>query len=159
MFNGPPLPLSPNVTLSSLFGCAGPNEPLGAWVRSGPIPLQAYRVPRSTRCLVLASSDLGFLLGRCSRVAIREGEHTVVLPAETLIHWRALQVATATPHLPGMERLRALFPGLHAAQGYWSIPVHMRTPEEVLATCVAEGVCIAGSRVVYAGDRKGSCRR
>ncbi len=158
MFHGPPLPLSPDVPLSSLLACAGPKEPLGAWVKCGPVPLQVYLLPHTSRCLVLASSDLGFLVGRCGRVAIREGDRTVVLPTETLIHWRALQVATATPYLPGLERLRALFPGLYAVQNYWSIPVHTRSPEEVLATCVAEGVRIAGSRVVYAGDGEGSYR-
>jgi hypothetical protein len=99
---------------------------------------------------VLASSDLGFLLGRCSRVAVREGERTIVLASETVIRWRALQVATATPHLPGLERLEAMFPGLRNSTDGCLVPVRDESPEEVLAMFVAEGVRVAASRIVYA---------
>ena len=99
---------------------------------------------------MLASADLGFLLGHCTHVALREGERTIVLAAETVIQWRALQVATATPYLPGLERLRTLFPRLDAIGNGLLIPLHRRSPEEVLARCLEEGVRITGSRVVYA---------
>ncbi len=82
-------------------------------------------------------------------VAIREGERTVVLASETLIQWRALQVATATPYLPGLERLRAAFPRLREVCNGLQIPVLAQSPEEVLARCLAEGIQISKSRIVY----------
>ena len=112
------------------------------------------------RCSVLASADLGFLLARCMEVALREGERAIVLASDTVIHWRALQVATATPYLPGLERLRAAFPQLRAAWNGLLIPVLTQSPEEVLARCLAEGVQITGSRIVYDwNDREGGDER
>jgi hypothetical protein len=73
----------------------------------------------------------------------------IVLASETLIHWRALQVATATPYLPGLGRLEAMFPGLRITTGGCVVPVREESPEKVLATFVAEGVRVAGSRIVY----------
>jgi hypothetical protein len=84
-------------------------------------------------------------------VAVREGERTIVLHSEEVIHWRALQVATAMPYLPGLERLRAVFPHLRAAGNGLQIPLLTQSPEEVLAQCLAEGIHITGSRIVYAG--------
>lgn len=149
MFHGPPLPLSPDVTLSELLGyCRLPGQ-LGAWIRGGISRLHVHKVPPHSRCSVLASADLGFLLARCMEVAVREGERTVVLASETVIQWRALQVATAMPYLPGLERLRAVFPQLRAASNGLQIPVLRQSPEEVLARCLAEGIQITGSRIVY----------
>jgi hypothetical protein len=101
---------------------------------------------------VLVSTDLGFLLGRCNRVAIREGQSPVVLETTTLIRWRALQVATATPYLPGGERLGALFPGLRIGASAVLVPLSTQSPEEVLARCLAEGMQVTGSRVVYSSE-------
>jgi hypothetical protein len=101
---------------------------------------------------VLVSPDLGFLLGRCSRVAVREGQLPVVLEAEMVIQWRALQVATATPCLPGIERLQALFPGLRFSPSAVLVPLRTQSPEEVLAGCLAEGVPVTASRVVYSPE-------
>jgi hypothetical protein len=98
---------------------------------------------------VLASGDLGFLLRHCVEVALREGDRTIVLASEAVIEWRALQVATATPYLPGLERLRAVFPQLRPASNGLQIPVLRQSPEEVLARCLAEGIQITGSRIVY----------
>jgi len=101
------------------------------------------------RCSVLASADLGFLLGRCVEVAVREGERTIVLASEMVIGWRALQVATATPYLPGLDRLEALFPGLRSTTDGFLVPVGKESPEVVLALCLEEGMRVSGSRVVY----------
>lgn len=150
MYRGSPLPLSPDVPLSELLAFSCPPQ-LGAWIRGGVSRLHIHEVPHGTRSRVLASSDLGFLLGCCARVALREGARTVVLAAEMVIQWRALQVATATPYLPGLERLRALFPGLQSTGNGLLIPVPTQSPEEVLAQCLAEGVRVTGSRVVYLG--------
>jgi hypothetical protein len=149
MFSGSPLPLSPDVPLSELLAFSRPPNQLGAWIRGSVSRLHIHKVPHCTHSRVLASSDLGFLLGRCAEVALREGERTVVLAAETVIQWRALQVATATPYLPGLERLRALFPRLQSTGNGLLIPVPTQSPEEVLAQCLAEGVRVTGSRIVY----------
>jgi hypothetical protein len=98
---------------------------------------------------VLASADLGFLLRRCVEVAVREGDSTIVLASEVVIEWRALQVATATPYLPGVDHLRALFPGLRSTLNGFLIPVAKRSPEEVLACCLEEGMQVRASRVIY----------
>ncbi len=83
-------------------------------------------------------------------VAVREGDHTVVLASETVIEWRALQVATATPYLPGLDRLEAVFPGLRHTPDGFMVPVVKQSAEEVLALCLEEGMRVSGSRVVYA---------
>lgn len=95
------------------------------------------------------SADLGFLLGRCSRVAIREGNEPIVVSVEVLIQWRALQVVAATPYLPGLKRLSAIFPGLQPIPAGFQVPLPTRSSEEVLAECVAQGIPVAGSRIVY----------
>lgn len=149
MFHGPPLPLSPDVPLSDLLAYSHPPGQLGAWIRGSTHRLHIHKVPPSWRCPVLASTDLGFLLGRCEEVAVREGERTIVLASEAVIQWRALQVATAMPYLPGLERLRAVFPQLRASWNGLQIPIPTQSPEEVLARCLAEGIQITGSRIVY----------
>ena len=149
MFAGAPLPLSPDVLLSHLLALTRHADPLGAWVSACRHRVRIYRMGQPTLHQVLASSDLGFLLGRCTRVAIREGCHVTVLPSQAVIHWRALQVATATPYLPGLERMRALFPRLQIASSGFRVPLQTESAEEVLARCVSEGLRVTGSRVVY----------
>jgi hypothetical protein len=156
MFHGPPLPLSPEVPLSELLAFTHPHRQLGAWIRGGVSRLHIHRVPQGSPCSVLASADLGFLLGRCVEVAVREGERTIVLASEIVIGWRALQVATATPYLPGLDRLEALFPGLRSTTNGFLVPVGKESPEEVLALCLEEGVRVSGSRIVY-GGKGGRC--
>lgn len=151
MFSGPPLPLPPDFLLSHLLAYVRPRATLGAWLR-GPIRrLYLYQAQRTGGGRVIVSPDLGLLLRHCARVAVREEERMVVLDAETVIQWRALQVATATPYLPGAERLGTLFPGLRSNEQGFLVPVRARSPEEVLARCVAEGVRVTGSRIVYHG--------
>ena len=139
MFHGPPLPLSPDVTLRELLGYGRPPAQLGAWIRGAP----------HLGCSVLASADLGFLLKRCAEVAVREGNRTTVLASETVIEWRALQVATSTPYLPGLDRLQALFPGLRSNPNGFLVPVVKQSAEEVLALFLEEGMRVNGSRIVY----------
>jgi hypothetical protein len=149
MFRGPPLPLLPDLPLSELLAKARATEALGAWVRGSCPRQRIYRVDHGAAGHVLVSSDLGFLLARCDRVVVREGDRPVVLEAATIIQWRALQVATATPYLPGLERLRTLFPALQAGASELLVPLQSQSPEEVLARCLAEGVRVEGSRIVY----------
>ena len=149
MFAGAPLPLSPDVPLSRLLALTSRADPLGAWVSACRHVVRIYRLGQPTLHQVLASSDLGFLLGRCARVAVREGCHVKVLSSEAVIHWRALQVATATPYLPGLERMRALFPHLHMTSTGFRVPLRTESAEAVLARCVSEGLRVTGSRIVY----------
>jgi hypothetical protein len=73
----------------------------------------------------------------------------VVLEAELLIQWRVLQVVTGTPYLPGLERLSDIFRTAHLDPTGFQIPIPTRTPEEVLGECLAYGIPVAGSRIVY----------
>ena len=149
MFEGPPLPLSADIRIEQLLTHCPSAEPLGAWVRLGATRLQIYRIPvRVSRC-VLASPDLGFLLSRCDAIALREGGEVRVLPSTSVIHWRALQVATAMPHLPGLRRLKLEYPEMDMSLERLLIPIRERSPEEVLGRCVAAGVRVMSSRVVY----------
>ena len=153
MFAGAPHPLSPDVPLSHLLSLTTSAAPLGAWVSACRHRFLVYRLTRPIARKVLASPDLRFLLGRCARVAVREGRQVKVLPSEAVIHWRALQIATATPYLPAMERMRALFPRLQLTNGGFQIPLHTESAEEVLARCVSEGLRVTGSVIVYCATR------
>ena len=117
-------------------------------------PLRIHCLRQNPSCLLLVSSDLGYLLGRCSEVALREGKRTRVVAADMVIHWRALQVATATPYLPGIRRLLAQFPGMSASANGLLVPLRLVSPEEVLARCAGEGVRATGSRVIYASPEQ-----
>ncbi len=148
MFSGPLLPLSPDLPLSRLLAYAGTPETLGAWIR-GVAALHIHRVDRAPSARVLASSDLGYLLRRCSRLAVRAGKQVAVLSAETVIQWRALQVATATPYLPGVQRLAPAFPGLRVTSSGFLVPLRNESPEDVLVHCLEQGLRVTGSRIVY----------
>jgi hypothetical protein len=111
--------------------------------------IRTLEIHYSSKGRLLVSPDLGLLLGRCSRVALREGTEPVVLAVDRLIQWRALQVVTATPFLPGPERLSAILRGAHLDPTGFRIPLGTCSPEEVLAECVAHGIEVAGSRIIY----------
>lgn len=151
MFSGPPLPLTPELPLRELLANAHPPGPLGVWVKPCGCTLRVHQLSSPGRW-ILASSDLGFLLTRCNHVALREGKGLTVLRAERVIHWRAVQVATATPYLPGLARLQALFPGLVSTASGFLVPVGKESPEEVLALCIEEGLRVSGSRIVYSAN-------
>lgn len=149
MFSGPPLPLPSDLPLSFLLAHLRPPETLGAWVRGSAHELRLHDTSRGGGCSVLISADLGFLLGRCGRVALREGNDPVVLEVDRIIQWRTLQVLTGTPFLPGLERLKMQFPDLQLDPTGLSIPIPGRSPEEVLAECLASGMQVTESRIVY----------
>jgi hypothetical protein len=146
MFSGPPLPLPPNLPLRWLSEHARLPGALGAWVRESTRTLEIHY---SSKSCLLIGPDLGLLLGRCSRVALREGTEPVVLAVDRLIQWRALQVVMATPFLPGPERLGAILRGAHVDPTGFRIPLGTCSPEQVLAECVAHGIEVAGSRIIY----------
>ena len=148
MFVGAPRPLSSDVTLGTLLRWAG-SDALGAWVRGAGARFRIYRLRGDPGPVVLASADLGFLLGRCAQVAVREGELTRVLSSDALIQWRALQVATATHYLPDFERFRRQFPSVRATPDGFAVALREASPEEILAHCVAQGIRVVGSIISY----------
>jgi hypothetical protein len=148
MFSGPPLPLPSDLSLNFLLGRVRASETLGAWVRRS-TQLRVHNTT-GTGGRILVSADLGFLLGRCNRVALREASTPVILDADTVIRWRTLQVITGLPYLPGMARLARQFPGIiHPGPLEVLIPIATGSPEEVLAECLAAGMQVSGSRVIY----------
>jgi hypothetical protein len=149
MFSGPPLPLPPDLPLNFLLAEVRHPETLGAWVKCSTQQLRLHDTMQ-TRGRILVSADLGFLLGRCNRVALREGSAPVILDADMVIQWRTLQIITGLPHLPGLGRLAQEFPGVvQCGPLGLLIPIPERSPEEVLAECLATGMQVTGSRVVY----------
>ena len=107
MFAGSPHPLHPLSSLASVLRQALPGERLGAWVRGiGP----RLRRGRAGGAGLTLSGDLGALLRRCDRVAVRHGAEPVVLPADELIGLRVLEIVLGLPYLPAAERLQALYP-------------------------------------------------
>jgi hypothetical protein len=148
MFEGPPLPLSSEHSVLQVVVQAPTHLALGAWVRGCAPGRRVVRIGCCAR-LVLFSPDLGFLLNRCDRVLLRERDRPVVLEVPVLIQWRALQVATATPFLPGLDRLRLLFPDLQVNRSSLRVPLGSQGPEEVLAGVLESGIQVSESRVVY----------
>jgi hypothetical protein len=152
MFSGPPLPLPFDLPLNFLLDGIRASETLGVWVRCS-TQLRLHNTGRRGGRL-LVSADLGFLLGRCNRVALREASTPVILDADTVIRWRTLQVITGLPYLPGVERLARWFPGIiHSGPLEVLIPISTGSPEEVLAECLAAGMQVSASRVVYQSPR------
>jgi hypothetical protein len=154
---GPPLPIPSDYPLARLIDLVqpidlgrSPIDGLGVWLRdvAGAIPM--YVAARGRCCRMLLSGDLGLLLGRCSRVVVREGSRPQVLDAEAVIHWRALQVVTSTPCLPNLERLREIFPDALLDSAGFRVPVGSIAPEVVLAECLTHSIMVTESRIVYA---------
>jgi hypothetical protein len=153
MFTGPPLPLPLDFPIQQLLSLTHVHFGVGAWVRDGPRELRLRLTGAGRRSRVLISRDLGLLLRRCRSVALREGSEAVVLKADVLIRWRALQVVTGTPCLPHPGLLREIFPGAYAytREGF-SVPIQNDAPEEVLAECLTHGIPVVESRIVYASS-------
>ena len=112
MLPGAPSRLPASFPLRRALGLAHPGELLGAWVRMGRWPLHL----RAGGCALLASADLAYLLRRCARVLVRDGDRPAVLEAERLIAWRTLQIVVGAPYLPDAARAAGLYPGLRVAQ-------------------------------------------
>jgi hypothetical protein len=152
MFTGPPLPLSLQLPVHRLLALAHGHVGVGAWVRDGPRELRLRLAGAGRRARVLISSDLGMLLRRCRTIVLREGSDAVVLQADVLIRWRALQVVTGTPCLPQPGLLKEIFPGAYLETTGFQVPIENQAPEEVLVQCVTHGIPVAKSRVVYRSD-------
>jgi hypothetical protein len=149
MLSGPPLPLPHDIPLHQLLAYARQPGTLGAWVRGSVRTLHLYESASGASHRLLIGPDLGHLLSRCDRVALREGTRAVVLDAEAVIRWRVLQVVTATPHLPPLERLNEIFPGAQLDNSGFQVAMASRTPEHILAECLTHGIPVRESRIIY----------
>jgi hypothetical protein len=117
------------------------------WLRGSPV-LVAVRAAGSRRLLL--SGDLGALLRRCERVAVRRRGRIAVLSAAALIRCRVLEVVLGTPFLPPPSLLRELYPAVRADADVLTIPIGLGSPEEALALCAAARLPVRSSRVGYA---------
>ena len=152
MHPGAPSRLSSSYPLRRALDCAHPGGPLGAWVRAGRCPAHL----RAGGCALLIANDLGWLLRRCARILLRVEQQPAVLPAETLIAWRTLQVAVGAPYLPPRARLLSdAFPGLTVSAGRLSLPIGLESPEPALAACAAARVPVAASWIEYRASDSG----
>ena len=149
MLSGPPLPLPHDIPLHQLLAYARQPGILGAWVRGSVRTLHLYESASGASHRLLIDPDLGHLLSRCDRVALREGAHAVVLDAEAVIRWRVLQVVTATPHLPPVERLNEIFPGAQPNSSGFQVVMSSQTPEHILAECLTHGIPVRESWIIY----------
>src|SRR3954470_7467394 len=147
MLSGPPLPLPQDIPVHKLLPFAHPPGTLGAWVRGPVHTCHLYEAPLGVSHRILMGSDLGHLLGRCNRIALRQGSSLVVLDADTVIPWRPLQVATPIPYLPSLARLNETFPGTHLDSSGFHVAIAARAPEAVLAECITHGIPVRESRV------------
>lgn len=145
MLPGAPSRLPSSYPLRRALALAHPGEPLGAWVRMGRWPLHL----RAGGGALLASADLGYLLRRCGRVLVRDGQRPTVLDAERLIAWRTLQIVVGAPYLPQVRELRAIYPGLRVADGRIALPLGLDGAEPALAACAAARVPVAATWIEY----------
>jgi hypothetical protein len=149
MFSGPPLPLEDELPLLELARLTSGLARAGAWVRNRPRDTFLRLTSHGWSCWLLVSKDLGRLLRHCRSIVLREGARPILLDAELVIQWRTLQVVTSTPYLPALDHLRDRFPGLRLTGAGLSVPIRGCSPEAVLAECLAWGIEVSGSRIVY----------
>jgi hypothetical protein len=147
MFPGSPAPLPPGTRLSALIGLIPPGTATGVWLRGCALP-RLLHLPGPRRLLL--SPDLGALLRRCQRIAVRHGGRVDLLSASQLVRCRVLEVVLGTPFLPPPTQLRALFPALTEGPRGFGIPIGLGSAEEALAICAAERVPVRASRIRYA---------
>ena len=154
MFPGSPARVRPAVSLQSLIPLARPGSVLGVWLRG-------CQRPAAVRCLapggarhLLVAQDLGYLLCRCARVVVRDGERLTPVPSGVLVGWRVLEVVLATPYLPRPDQLRELFPAARVHQGLLTLPLGLGSAEEALAVCAAARLPVAATRIGYLASER-----
>ena len=145
MLPGAPSRLPTSFPLRRALDLAHPGELLGAWVRMGRCHLHLRAGGRA----LLLSADLGHLLRRCGRIAVRHGGRPGVLEAERLIAWRTLQIVVGAPYLPDARELRAIYPGLRVAHGGLALPLGLDGAEPALAACAAVRLPVAATWIEY----------
>jgi hypothetical protein len=153
MFSGPPLPLPPEFPLSNLVPMISPGYVAGAWVRDSGRPRSLTISANRRSVTVTLGQDLGQLLQSCERIVVREGSVPLLLSAPALIHWRALQVVVGPAHSPCADRLKEIFPQVELDPTGFKVPTRGSSPEQILARCLAQGIPVKESRIVYQADR------
>jgi hypothetical protein len=152
MLNGPLLPLLPEYPLAQLVGLIDTRdarEPLGAWLAGVDGAISLCVTARGRCCRMLLSSDLGLLLARCTRVAVRQESQSHVLTTEAIMRLRTLEVGIAKGSAQHPERLQQIFPGTVLEGAGIRIPLQSVRPEVVLAECVTHGLTVTESRITY----------
>ena len=151
MFPGSPARILPTWPLRNLLPLAARGAVLGVWLRG-------CTRPQAIRCRgfdgsrhLLASDDLGYLLGRCRHVALRDGGALRAVPAGELLRCRVLEIVLAAPYLPAPKQLRELFPTARVCEGLVALPLGLGSPEEALALCAAERLPVSATRIAYRG--------
>ena len=147
MFPGSPARIPPSWPLRCLVPLADADGPLGVWLRGCTKP-QAIQF-RGRHLLV--SDDLGYLLRRCGRIALRDGGGVRAVPAGVLVGCRVLEIVLATPYLPPPHQLRRLFPAARVREGVVALPLGLGSAEEALALCASEQVPVSATRITYHG--------
>lgn len=154
MFPGSPARLRSSVSLHSLLPLALDGTVLGVWLRGCGRPAAIRcRCPGGFRHL-LAAEDLGYLLGRCLQIAVRDGDRVTLVPAGVLLGWRVLEIVLAAPYLPAPDQLRALFPEVSVREGVVALPIGLGSAEEALAVCAAARLPVAGTRIAYLAGKR-----
>jgi hypothetical protein len=151
MLPGPPTQLLPAVPLRLLASLALPGEVLGAWIRGCHRALRLHYAGLGPLRRLLAAHDLGFLLRRCGRIAIRDGAGILVLPTERLIAWRTLQIVVGTPYLPDLQQLRVLYPRLRVSGRRIAVTIGGDSGQAALAACAAGQVPVVSTWIDYSG--------
>jgi hypothetical protein len=154
MFPGSPARLRSATPLRSVLRLSRPGQALGVWLRGCTSPVALHCHCRTGPRQLLASDDLGYLLRRCARVAVRDGERVVPVPASMLLEWRVLEVVLAAPYLPGPDQLRELFPAARIRESGFALPLGLRSAEEALSVCAAERLPVAATRIEYRADKR-----
>jgi hypothetical protein len=154
MFSGPPLPLPPDFPIRRLLPLINPVQHPGAWVRDSGA---AHRlaITADGRCArVIIGQDLGELLRDCRWVVLQADGRPISLPTGRVIQWRAIQVVTGALHGPTRERLKEIFPDAEVDTTGFKVPTRSFSPEEVLASCIAHGIQVMKTGIVYSVESR-----
>jgi hypothetical protein len=155
MLDAPLLPLLPEYPLAQLVGLIDTSEarePLGAWLAGVDDAVSICVTAGGRCCRMLLCGDLGLLLARCSRVAVRQGSQPHVLTTEAIIRLRTLEVGVTRGSVQNPDRLQELFPGAVLDGAEIRIPLQSVLPEVVLAECVTHGITVTESRITYSSS-------
>ena len=149
MLSGAPLPLPPEFPLRRLLRIIGHEYRAGVWVRDSGPPHRLTISADGRSLAVTLGQDLGQLLHSCRRIVVQQKSLPLLVSARELIRWRALQVVLDAPDPSFLQRLKEVFPEAELGPGGGRIPIRGSSPEEILASCLARGISVMESRIVY----------